>query len=71
MENRLYTKQEQQKKNAEGILANQKIINQLRQINLGVHCGFVHCDTCPFHTSNLDIPCGWVSITRILDGLVA
>jgi hypothetical protein len=66
-----YSKQEQQKMNAEGILANQKTINQLRQINMGVHCGFVHCGTCPFHRNNLDTSCGFVAINRILDELVA
>jgi protein-arginine kinase activator protein McsA len=62
-----YTKQDKQKLNAEGILANREAIIKLKTITNTVHCGFVICNTCPYHTGNT---CAYVEISNILDNLV-
>jgi protein-arginine kinase activator protein McsA len=65
-----YSKQDRQKLNGEGILANREAIIKLRQIINTVHCGFVVCNTCPYNTEEQENSCGFVQINNILNKLV-
>jgi hypothetical protein len=66
-----YSKQDRQKLNAEGILANRETIIKIKSLINGVHCGrFVVCDTCPYHNTIDDGACGYIQINEIITKLV-